>query len=163
MIKHRRTQPSPYARPADRGFTLVELLVAVAIVVILAFIAYPSYTQYIYKANVAQAKVDINSIEQAIERFYTVEQRYPDTLTEIGMGSFKDPWGNPYKYVNIASGTNYVGTYRKDKFLHPINTDYDLYSMGKDGVTQTPLTAIASQDDIVRANNGAFVDLASKY
>ena len=126
-------------------------------------IAYPAYHQYVDKANIAQAKVDINSIEQAIERFYTVEQRYPDTLNEIGMGAFKDPWGNVYKYTNIASGANNVGTYRKDKFLHPLNTDYDLYSMGKDGASSTPLTAGVSQDDIVRANNGAFIDLASKY
>ncbi len=155
----------PGLRPgsADRGFTLIELLIVVAIISALMLIAYPAYHQYIDKANIAQAKVDINSIEQAIERFYTVEQRYPDTLNDIGMASFKDPWGNNYVYTNIASGANPIGTFRKDKFLHPLNTDYDLYSKGKDGLSQKPLTAPVSQDDIVRANNGAFVDLASQY
>lgn len=45
----------------------------------------------------------------------------------------------------------------------PINSDYDLYSKGKDGKSQKPLTAAASRDDIVRAGNGAFVGLASDY
>ena len=163
MIQQCCTQPGAYPHPTGHGFTLVELLVVVAIVAALAMIAYPAYHQYIDKANIAQAKVDINSIEQAIQRFYTVEQRYPDTLNDIGMAAFKDPWGNNYEYTNIASGNNHIGDYRKDRFLHPLNTDYDLYSMGKDGASAKPLTAGISQDDIVRANNGAFVDLASNY
>lgn len=163
MTEQHCTHPDIPPRRAGHGFTLVELVIAVAIVAILAMIAYPAYHDYVDKANIAQAKVDIDSIQQAIERFYTVEQHYPATLNDIGMASFKDPWGNTYKYTNIASGANNVGTYRKDKFLHPLNTDYDLYSMGKDGASQKPLTAPTSKDDIIRANNGAFIDLASKY
>ncbi len=45
----------------------------------------------------------------------------------------------------------------------PVNTDYDLYSMGKDGKSTSPFTAKASQDDIVRANNGGFLGLVSDY
>ena len=52
---------------------------------------------------------------------------------------------------------------RKDRFLVPINSCYDLYSMGKDGQSVPPLTAKASWDDIVRANDGAFVGLAWQY
>ncbi len=52
---------------------------------------------------------------------------------------------------------------RKDRFLVPINTDFDLYSMGKDGESVPPLTAAKSRDDVVRAANGAFVGLASKF
>jgi len=52
---------------------------------------------------------------------------------------------------------------RKDRFLVPINSDFDLYSMGKDRDTVAPLTAKVSQDDIVRANDGAFVGLASEF
>ena len=55
------------------------------------------------------------------------------------------------------------GKPRKDRFLHPLNTYYDLYSMGKDGKSQTPLTAKASHDDIIRANDGRFIGLASEY
>ena len=45
----------------------------------------------------------------------------------------------------------------------PLNSDFDLYSMGPDGQTATPLTAKASRDDIVRANNGGFIGVASDY
>jgi len=64
--------------------------------------------------------------------------------------------------LNITT-TNGKGKVRKDHNLVPLNSDYDLYSMGKDGKSVSPLTAKASRDDIVRANNGAFVGLASEY
>jgi general secretion pathway protein G len=55
------------------------------------------------------------------------------------------------------------GQARKDRFLVPLNDDYDLYSMGKDGTSSPPLTAKVSQDDIIRANNGSYVGLASLF
>ena len=56
-----------------------------------------------------------------------------------------------------------VGKKRKDKSLHPLNSDYDLYSMGPDGRSVSPLTAKASRDDIIRANNGGFIGVAEDY
>jgi general secretion pathway protein G len=56
-----------------------------------------------------------------------------------------------------------LGLQRKDLALVPINTDFDLYSKGRDGATQPPLTAASSRDDIVRANDGQFIGLASGY
>ena len=52
---------------------------------------------------------------------------------------------------------------RKDRFLVPLNKEYDLYSMGKDGKSQPPLTAKESYDDIVRANNGIYIGQASQF
>ena len=52
---------------------------------------------------------------------------------------------------------------RKDHNEHPLSTDFDLYSMGKDGKSVAPLTAKASRDDIIRARNGGFIGLASDY
>jgi general secretion pathway protein G len=52
---------------------------------------------------------------------------------------------------------------RKDRFLVPINTFFDLYSMGKDGQSVSPLTAQASRDDVIWANDGAFIGRASDY
>ena len=45
----------------------------------------------------------------------------------------------------------------------PVNSDYDLYSMGKDKKSAAPFTAKASRDDVVRANNGGYVGLAINY
>jgi general secretion pathway protein G len=76
----------------------------------------------------------------------------------------RDAWGNPYEYLRIAgpSPPN-RGQLRKDKNLVPINSDFDLYSMGPDGDSKKPLTAKASRDDIIRAADGAFVGAAEDY
>ena len=54
----------------------------------------------------------------------------------------RDPWGNPYGYLNLGD-KNANGHARKDHSLVPINTDFDLYSMGPDGRSSPPLTAKA--------------------
>ena len=146
------------------GFQLFELLIAMAVVSVLAVIAIPSYSNYRDRVDNATAAGDIDSIVQVIERFYTENNHYPDTLNEIGMGALQDPWEHTYQYLRI-NGANLKGkaALRKDKNLVPINTDFDLYSNGKDGATIAPLTAKTSQDDIVRANNGKFVGLAKDY
>ena len=138
------------------------MLIAMAIVAVLASIAVPSYQAYVEKARIAQAMADINDIEQAIERFYVSDNRLPADLTELGKAGLRDPWGNAYRYLNIATAKD-LGKLRKDRSLVPINSDYDLYSMGADGRSVSPLTAEASRDDIIRANNGGFVGLASDY
>jgi general secretion pathway protein G len=44
-----------------------------------------------------------------------------------------------------------------------LNSTYDLYSKRKDGQSSSPLTAKASRDDIIRANDGGYIGLASAY
>lgn len=145
------------------GFTLVELLLALVIIAVLITIAINTYSNYIERSRVAQATSDIIRIEAVIENFYIINLKYPESINELtGQIPMLDPWGNPYQYLNITT-TKGKGKVRKDHNLVPLNTDYDLYSMGKDGNSVSPLTAKASRDDIVRANNGRFVGLASEY
>ncbi|HQU13791.1 MAG TPA: prepilin-type cleavage/methylation domain-containing protein, partial [Thermodesulfobacteriota bacterium] len=76
------------------------------------------------------------------------------------------PWGNPYQYLPIyghLGDQGYMNRTRKDHNLHPINSDFDLYSMGPDGQSVKPLTGGQSRDDIIRANDGAFIGKASTY
>ncbi len=73
----------------------------------------------------------------------------------------RTPWGNPYEFADY--NTIPPGQRRKDKNLVPINSDYDLYSMGKDGQSVAPLTAAKSRDDIIRANDGLYIGLAENY
>ena len=70
-----------------------------------------------------------------------------------------DPWGRPYVYLNLQDPAT-KGLARKNKNLVPINSDYDLYSIGKDGESRAPLTAKVSRDDVIRANDGGFLGLA---
>ena len=52
---------------------------------------------------------------------------------------------------------------RKDRFLKPVSSDYDLYSMGPDGQCKENLNSKESRDDIVRASDGAFVGVAENF
>ena len=63
----------------QRGFTLIELMIAVVIVGILAMIAYPSYTNYLVKSRRSQATACLQEASQFMERFYTTNLRYDQT------------------------------------------------------------------------------------
>lgn len=143
------------------GFTLIEVLIVVAIAAILAAVAYPSYTEYVKRAKISQAQRDLMEIDVQLQQHFTLNSSYPNSLAELGPVP-NDPWGNPYRYLNIAN-VHGVGQLRKDHNLVPINSDFDLYSMGEDGRSVPPLTAAPSRDDIVRGNNGGFVGLATDY
>jgi general secretion pathway protein G len=56
-----------------------------------------------------------------------------------------------------------VGGAQKDRFLVPINSDFDIYSMGKDKDTVAPLNPPKSHDDIIRASDGGFYGLAKNF
>jgi general secretion pathway protein G len=62
-----------------------------------------------------------------------------------------------------GNGGSGKGKLRRDRNMNPINSDYDLYSMGKDGETSTQLNSTKGKDDIIRALNGEFVGLASDF
>ena len=161
-----RDDPSDHdtGQNGRRGFTLVELLIAVAIVAVLVVVAVPSYQHYRDRVAVMQAKSDIVAIATTIELYRSDNGNFPNSLAAINMAGKLDPWNHPYQYLNLSPvAPGNIGKVRRDKNLVPINSDFDLYSMGKDGASQSPLTAAASQDDVVRANDGRFVGLASDY
>jgi len=143
------------------GVTLLELLFGIAVLGIIAAIAYPTYKDYLLEAQIEIAKGDIRNIEQLLFRYRLNHTTYPDTLDSMP-GIPLDPWDNPYQYLNIGTAKG-KGKQRKDHSMVPINSDYDLYSMGPDGKSVSPLTAAASHDDIVRANDGGFIGVATDY
>ena len=73
-----------------------------------------------------------------------------------------DPWNHPYEYLNLRTGEG-NGISRKDKKLAPLNSDFDLYTVGPDGITNTSLLHAASRDDIVRARDGGFIGTAEEF
>ncbi len=166
-IPHRlrfRRRRLPWRTVSDnqQGFSLIELLITVAIMLTIAAIAVPNLLAAINQAKIAKAVGDIRAIGDDIEAYNISNYQYPNTLADVGRANFPDPWGNPYQYLNFA-GVNGKGKMRKDRFLVPINTYFDLYSMGADGNSVPPLTAKASQDDIIWANDGDYIGPASAY
>jgi len=157
------------------GFTFPELLVTLVIAAILAVLALPGFGGAnpdcdnpnaiqgpLMRSKIAQITGDLGEIHMAASKFELSHNRYPSTLAEIGLDHLRDPWGNPYQYL-VVFGRKDVGPVRKDHNLKPVNTGYDVYSMGPDGATATPFTSTSGQDDIVMANDGDFFGLACQY
>jgi len=147
-----------------KGFGLMELMITLVILSLLVSIAVPAYDRFAQKARVARAIGDIGVISIEIGKFQLRNNNaLPETLGELGIELPLDPWDMAYTYLNIVAAGPGNGAFRKDKNLNPLNTDFDLYSRGKDGESTGPLSAQESRDDIVRANNGAFIGLGEDY
>ncbi|HZQ62284.1 MAG TPA: prepilin-type N-terminal cleavage/methylation domain-containing protein [Casimicrobiaceae bacterium] len=144
------------------GITLVELMITIFIVAVLAQLSMSMYNTYRQQSDIAKASSDIAAIAVDVALYANDHKTFPDSLAQIGRDTMLDPWGNPYQYLNHDSLQG-NGQVRKDKNIVPINSDFDLYSMGPDGQSAAPLTASQSRDDIVRANNGRFVGVAAVY
>ena len=152
------------AQQRERGFTLLELIMSVTIVGLLTSVAVPSYARIVRAQRVAQVERDLRLIAMSIERYRTRTFEVPQDLGELGAPVPKDPWGRNYQFLNFKSpAPGAKGKIRKDHNLHPLNTEFDLYSLGEDGRSAAALTARASRDDVIWARDGAFVGLASDY
>ncbi len=74
-------------RHGAAGFTLIELMITVAVVAILAAIAVPSYNDQVRKSHRGQAKADLVEYAQRAERFHTVNNTY----TGFALGTNRSP------------------------------------------------------------------------
>jgi general secretion pathway protein G len=123
------------------GFTLIEVLLVLVILVILGSIAVPMFTGTAEKANQQAAQVQVNAFETAIDLYHIGMRQYPASLDDLINApsdakqakrwsgpylkenrSLVDPWDNPYKYN--AKGTKNPGR-------------YDVWSYGPDGQSGT--------------------------
>jgi general secretion pathway protein G len=167
MLITKSIHNNPKKHSGGLGFTLVELLFSIAIIGVLSAIAIPAYRGYIDKTKNNTAIVDIYAIQVCIERHFTQTFHYPATITDIANclpNNGLDPWGNAYVYLNIIDGGHGIrGRVRKDHATNPINSLYDLYSMGKDGDTFIQVSMKEGKDDIILGRDGAFVGLGADF
>lgn len=145
-----------------KAFTIIEFAVVLIIFSLVYMTVSPAVLKMVDVAKTTKATEMLKDMQTDIDKFIKNNGRCPDSLKEVFGETPLDPWGNPYQYLNLSDVKN-KGMVRKDKNLVPINSDYDLYSMGPDGQSASPLTASLSQDDIVRGRNGAFIGLAAEY
>jgi general secretion pathway protein G len=146
----------------SRGFTLFEIVVVLAIGGLLFALAVPALQSYIDRTRIGQAITDIGRISASIKQYSRTKGAFPDTLADVSLDTLADPWGRPYQYLNLVTLKG-NGKARKDKKLNPLNSDYDLYSVGADGDSAAQLTNKVSRDDVVRARDGSFIGLASDF
>ena len=156
-----RTRRIPQFSMRLRAFTLVEVLLVVALLGVLLAIALPTYGRYQDKVRTRKAIAEITMMSAIVQAHFQTTGQYPASLASAEISNWIDPWGRPYVYYNIDE--NGKGHARKDHALNPLNTDFDLYSSGPDGVSKPQITQKDSVDDILRASNGAFVGIAANF
>lgn len=107
----RRTQPGAARRAIERGaFTLMEVLVVAAIIVILAGVGGVVYTNYLEKAREDKAYLDVKMLSEQVEAYRVSYGSYPGSLQELAVrqqdgkpafleeSNLVDPWNQQYQY-----------------------------------------------------------------
>ena len=139
---------------------LFSVIAVLAAALIVGSFATPAFKGYVERARVARAVSDIGTIGLKLHRWQQDTHNLPASLAEAGLAGV-DPWGRPYLYRRAGDASR--AQLRKDGESVPLNTDYDLYSAGPDGMSALALPAAPSRDDVVRAANGAFIGVAANY
>jgi len=163
----RRRHPCASPRQGNAaGFTLVEMIGVLAVIGVLAALGVTSSRSALERGRNAQAIAEILELDVLLKEYRATYDSIPLKLAAVGRKGSKDPWGRNYVYERMAELT--FDRYddlepRKDRFLKPLNTDYDLYSRGADGRSRPSMNAPRSLDDVVRAFDGGFVGLGKDF
>ena len=88
------------------GFTLIELMITVAILAIIAAVAIPAYTQYVDRGKRAEARTALLDIAARQERYYSNNRQYADQLSKLGMSGTKSENGYYTLSVTLPPGSN---------------------------------------------------------
>jgi general secretion pathway protein G len=144
------------------GFTIVELIITLGIFMVVCGMAVPALLSAISAAKIARATADVRTIGNEAYGYFAQYGDVPNSLIDIGYDQQLDPWGHSYVYLGITSSVN-SSQLRTDRFGVPVNTFFDLYSLGADGQSALSMGDPKSQDDLVWADDGQFIGLGANY
>lgn len=106
---HRLALTAP--RTAERGMTLIELMIVVVIVGILASVAYPSYQDYVLRSKRTEAKALLSEIAGREERYYFDNNTYTTDPTQLGYSSASPASESGLYSAGVAAGpSGAIGT-----------------------------------------------------
>lgn len=140
---------------------MIEMLFVLIVIGTVTSIVTPRLTGLIDNARDASSTGDLDAIHTDIVSYVAQHDSLPPSLAVIGWGGHRDPWDQPYIYLNFSGGI--PGDARLDQFGVPLNTGFDLYSLGEDGASSPSIMTASSQDDILLGDDGGFIGLATRY
>lgn len=98
-------------RGAQKGFTLIELMIVVAIIAILSAFALPAYQDYTIRTRVAEGLNLASSAKAAVTEYYTNFRAWPASNTDAGLAAPSKITGNGVTKVEVGAGGTITITY----------------------------------------------------
>lgn len=129
-------------RNFSRGFTMIELMIVIIIMVIIISFAYPAYNDQIRKSRRAEATGKLLEVAGAQERFFTRNNAYAANMTTLGYGADNEPTANGHYLVATARVVNppsytITATPQGDQANDALCANLTLNSLGQKGETGT--------------------------